>query len=59
MMGALRVRKPVNWRRIVVVGGSVVGAADRRAAIDRIGMADLRGRIDRRAIGDDGIVRLS
>lgn len=39
--------------------GSVVGAADRRAAIDRIGMADLRGRIDRRAIGDDGIVRLS
>lgn len=27
MMGALRVRKPVNWRRIAVVGGSVIGAA--------------------------------
>lgn len=26
-MGALRVRKPVNWRRIAVVGGSVIGAA--------------------------------
>ena len=26
MMGALRVRKPVNWRRIAVGGGSVIGA---------------------------------
>lgn len=39
--------------------GSVVGAEDRGAAIDRIGMADLRGRIRRRAIVDDGIVRLT
>lgn len=39
--------------------GGVVGAEDRDAAIDRIGMADLRGRIRRRSIVDDGIVRLT
>ena len=27
MMGASRVRTPLNWRRIAVVGGSVIGAA--------------------------------
>lgn len=39
--------------------GGVVGAEDREAAIDRIGMADLRGRIRRRAIADDRILRLT
>lgn len=36
--------------------GSVVGAADREAAIDRIGMADLRGRIRRRSLTDEALV---
>lgn len=38
--------------------GKVVGAADRPVAIDRIGMADLRGRITRRSLDEEGIVRL-
>lgn len=37
---------------------SVVGAADRASAVERIGMADLRGRITRRALNEEGIVRL-
>ncbi len=35
--------------------GSVVGAADRDDAVDRIGMEDLRSRIRRRSLADDNL----
>lgn len=38
---------------------SVVGAADREEAIDRIGVADLRTRIRRKSLADEGIVGLA
>ena len=39
--------------------GSVVGAADRDAAVERIGMADLRGRIARRSLAEETLVPLT
>ena len=36
--------------------GNVVGAADKDAAIERIGMVDLRARITRRSIADETLV---
>lgn len=35
---------------------AVVGAADRREAVERISMADLRSRIGRRSLGEDSMV---
>lgn len=52
-------RHPETLQGFDVVGqmlgylGSIVGTSDRREAVERIGMADLRGRIQRRSLAEE------